>query len=145
MAMNIGNSNAGQDGEDPMMVEMNTTPLIDVMLVLLVMLIITIPIQLHSVNIEMPVGLPPPQVVEPEIVRIDVTPANEVLWNGEAVIGREALEAKLQAASAQPVQPEIHVRPNRTSRYDTVAAVLAASQRFGLAKVGIVGSEQFAQ
>jgi len=143
MAMNIGNSTAGEEAE--VMVEMNTTPLIDVMLVLLVMLIITIPIQLHSVNIEMPVGTPPPQVVEPEIVRIDVTPANQVLWNGEVLDGRGALEARLQAAAAQPVQPEIHVRPDSAARYDTVAGVLSSSQRFGLQKIGIVGSEQFAQ
>jgi len=83
--------------------------------------------------------------VEPEVVSIDVTPANEVLWNGEALVGRDALEAKLQAAAAMPVQPEIHVRPNRAARYDTVARVLAASQRYGLVKIGIVGSEQFAQ
>ncbi|RYX95534.1 MAG: biopolymer transporter ExbD [Comamonadaceae bacterium] len=146
MGMNIGNSNAGEEaGEADVMVEMNTTPLIDVMLVLLVMLIITIPIQLHSVNIEMPVGTPPPPLVEPVIVRIDITPASQLLWNGELLEGREALEARLQAAAALPVQPEIHVRPNRTARYDAVAAVLASSQRYGLTKVGIVGSEQFAQ
>ncbi|CAN5759632.1 biopolymer transporter ExbD [soil metagenome] len=143
MGMNIGNSKQGD--EDEVMVEMNTTPLIDVMLVLLVMLIITIPIQLHSVNIDMPSGMPPPQLVEPEVVSIDVTPTNEVLWNGEVLAGRDALEAKLQAAAGMPVQPEIHVRPNRAARYDTVARVLAASQRYGLVKIGIVGSEQFAQ
>jgi biopolymer transport protein ExbD len=141
MAMNIGN---GSSGDDPdMMVEMNTTPLIDVMLVLLVMLIITIPIQLHSVNLEMPVGAPQP-VTDPPIVRIDVTAANELLWNGEPLAGREALDAKLVTAAGQPNQPEIHVRPDRAARYDVVALVLAASQRHGLQKVGIVGSEQFA-
>ena len=143
MGMNIGNSTAGEEAE--VMVEMNTTPLIDVMLVLLVMLIITIPIQLHSVNLEMPVGTAPPPIVEPEIVRIDVTPANQLMWNGELLEGRDALETRLQSASAQQVQPEIHVRPNRAARYDSVAHVLAASQRYGLTKVGIVGSEQFAQ
>jgi biopolymer transport protein ExbD len=143
MGMNIGNSTAGEEAE--VMVEMNTTPLIDVMLVLLVMLIITIPIQLHSVNLEMPVGISPPPIVEPEIVRIDVTPTNQLMWNGQLLDSRDALEARLQAASAQPVQPEIHVRPNRAARYDAVAHVLAASQRYGLTKVGIVGSEQFAQ
>ncbi|MBC7434940.1 MAG: biopolymer transporter ExbD [Bdellovibrionales bacterium] len=143
MGMNIGNSRQGE--EDEVMVEMNTTPLIDVMLVLLVMLIITIPIQLHSVNIDMPSGTPPPQQIEPEVISIDVTPTNEVLWNGQPLAGSDALEAKLQAAAAMPVQPEIHVRPNRAARYDTVARVLAASQRYGLGKIGIVGSEQFAQ
>lgn len=141
MAMNIGNSPGGDDPD--MMVEMNTTPLIDVMLVLLVMLIITIPIQLHSVNLEMPVGAPQP-LVEPQIVRIDVTAANQIVWNGEPLDGRAGLEARLLAAAGQPVQPEIHVRPDRAARYDVVALVLAASQRQGLQKVGVVGSEQFA-
>ncbi len=141
MAMNIGNSPGGDDPD--MMVEMNTTPLIDVMLVLLVMLIITIPIQLHSVNLEMPVGASQP-LVEPQIVRIDVTAANQIVWNGEPLDGRTGLEARLLAAAGQPVQPEIHVRPDRAARYDVVALVLAASQRQGLQKVGVVGSEQFA-
>jgi biopolymer transport protein ExbD len=141
MAINLG---TGHDPDDPdVMVEMNTTPLIDVMLVLLVMLIITIPIQLHSVNLEMPGGAPPPSV-EPEVVSVDITPASQVLWNGELVPDRQALEAKLQAAAAQSEQPEIHLRPSKTAKYDAVAAVLAASQRYGLVKIGIVGAEQFA-
>ena len=142
MAMPIASGN--RDDEPEVMVEINSTPLIDVMLVLLVMLIITIPIQLHSVNVEMPVGLPPPTLVEPEVVLVDVTPANQVLWNGELVADRTALEARLQTAAAQREQPEIHLRPDKAARYDTVAAVLAASQRLGLVKIGIVGSEQFA-
>src|SRR6187431_3166057 len=115
MGMNVGSS--GGDGDPEVMMDMNTTPLIDVMLVLLVMLIITIPIQLHSVNLEMPVGVPPPQQIEPEVVRIDVAPGGQVLWNGETLAGREALETRLQEAARKPVQPEIHVRPDRTARY----------------------------
>ena len=131
----------GSDAE--VMMDINTTPLIDVMLVLLVMLIITIPIQLHSVNLEMPSASAPPPPVEPKVVRIDVLPGGQLLWNGEALAGREALEAKLAAAAAQADAPEIHLRPDRTAKYDTVAGVLAAAQRHGLAKVGLVGSEQF--
>jgi biopolymer transport protein ExbD len=139
MAMHIG---TGDEGDADVMVEMNTTPLIDVMLVLLVMLIITIPIQLHSVNLEMPSASAPPPV-EPKVVRIDVLPGGQLLWDGEALAGREALEARLAEAAALADAPEIHLRPDRSAKYDSVAGVLAAAQRHGLAKVGLVGSEQF--
>jgi biopolymer transport protein ExbD len=140
MAMHIG---TGDEGDADVMVEMNTTPLIDVMLVLLVMLIITIPIQLHSVNLEMPSASAPPPPVEPKVVRIDVLPGGQLLWNGEALAGRDALEAKLAEAAALADAPEIHLRPDRSAKYDSVAGVLAAAQRHGLAKVGLIGSEQF--
>jgi biopolymer transport protein ExbD len=142
MAINFS-QNAGD--EPDLMVEMNTTPLIDVMLVLLVMLIITIPIQLHSVNLEMPVGVSPPQQVEPQVVKIEINAASQVLWDGELVADRVVLETRLQDAGRAATQPEIHVRPDRAASYDVVAAVLAASQRYGLVKIGIVGSEQFAR
>ena len=134
---------ASEESDAEVMVEMNTTPLIDVMLVLLVMLIITIPIQLHSVNLELPSASAPPPPVEPQVVKIDIVPGGQVLWNGEPLAGREALDAKLAAAAAQADAPEIHLRPDRSAKYDTVAGVLAAAQRHGLAKVGLVGSEQF--
>jgi biopolymer transport protein ExbD len=140
MGIHIG---AGEEGDADVMVEMNTTPLIDVMLVLLVMLIITIPIQLHSVNLDMPSAAAPPPLVEPQVVRIDVTAAGQLLWNGELLADRAALEAKLGAAATLADQPEIHLRPDRRAKYDSVAGVLAAAQRHGLAKVGLVGSEQF--
>ena len=139
MAMNVGSG--GDDGE--VMVDINTTPLIDVMLVLLVMLIITIPIQLHSVNLNLPTGNPPPPLVKPEILKIDIDAAGIVYWNGEIVPDRVALEERLTAAAAQAVQPELHLRPDKASKYDVVAGVMASSQRLGLTKIGIVGSEQF--
>jgi biopolymer transport protein ExbD len=138
------NVQAGTEREPEVMVDINTTPLVDVLLVLLVMLIITIPIQLHSVNLEMPGVTASPPPTDPEVVKIDVTPAGQYLWNGEALADRAALEARLQAAAGQAEQPEIHLRPNRTAKYDAVAAVLASAQRFGLVKVGLIGSEQFA-
>ena len=141
MGMNIGSGGGSADPE--VMMDINTTPLIDVMLVLLVMLIITIPIQLHSVNLNMPTGNPPPPLVKPEIVKIDIDPAGVVYWNGEGVADRAALEEKLAAAAAQPVQPEFHLRPDKAAKYSIVAAVMASSQRLGLTKIGIVGSEQF--
>ncbi len=141
MSMNVG-SGGGSDDPDVMM-DINTTPLIDVMLVLLVMLIITIPIQLHSVNLNMPTGNPPPPLVKPEVVKIDVDATGVVYWNGEGVADRAALEEKLTAAAAQAVQPELHLRPDKDAKYEIVAGVMASSQRLGLTKIGIVGSEQF--
>jgi biopolymer transport protein ExbD len=141
MAMNVGSGTATSDPE--VMMDINTTPLIDVMLVLLVMLIITIPIQLHSVNLNLPTGNPPPPLVLPEVVKIDIDPSSVVYWNGLPLADRAALEENLKAASAQAVQPELHLRPDKNSKYAIVAGVMASAQRLGLTKIGIVGSEQF--
>lgn len=135
---------AGTEPEPEVMVDINTTPLVDVLLVLLVMLIISIPVQLHAVNIEMPGASTPPPAKPPQVVQVDVAPAGRYLWNGKPLADRAALEAQLREAAARPEQPEIHVRPHRSARYDTVAAVLASAQRAGLAKIGLVGAEQFA-
>jgi biopolymer transport protein ExbD len=143
MGMNVGPG--GGSGEMDVMMDINTTPLIDVMLVLLVMLIITIPIQLHSVNLNMPIGNPPPPTTLPEIVKIDIDPQGTVYWNGEPMPDRATLEERLHVASTQPVQPELHVRPDKAVKYRVVAAVMASSQRIGLTKIGIVGAEQFVE
>ena len=140
MGMNIG---SGGSSEPVVMVDMNTTPLIDVMLVLLIMLIITIPVQLHSVNLNMPAGTPPPQTKEPVVVTIDIDFDGTILWNGEALADRSLLQAKLREAAALPDQPEVHVRPNKLVEYKYVAEVLAESQRLGVTKLGMVGNEQF--
>ena len=132
-----------QSGDSEVMVDINTTPLIDVMLVLLIMLIITIPIQLDSVNLQMPAGNPPPPEKPPEVVTIDVDFDGAVYWNNQLVPDRPALEDKLQASAQMPTQPEIHVRPNKLAAYKHVAAVLASAQRRGLTKIGLVGNEQF--
>ena len=124
---------------------MNITPLIDVLLVLLVMLIITIPIQLHSVSMELPAGAPPPQASVPLVVRIEITTDNQVLWDGLALPDREALYGRLKAAALLPEQPEIHVHAQGSTKYDTVAAVLTASQRLGLEKIGVVGLEAYSR
>jgi biopolymer transport protein ExbD len=128
------------------MVEMNATPLIDVMLVLLIMLIITIPIQNHAVNLNMPVGAPPMEDVEkPEVITIDVDFDGAVIWNGEVIPDRGAWEAKLRNVGALPLaaQPEVHLRPNKLVEYKAVAAVLASAQKLGVLKIGLVGNEQF--
>ena len=141
MSMNVGSSSAS--GEPEVMVDINTTPLIDVMLVLLIMLIITIPIQLHAVNLNMPGGNPPPPPTPPEVVQLDIDFDGTVVWNGEAMPTRSAMEAKMQSAVAQAVQPEVHIRPNKLVAYRSVAAVMTSAQRLGLTKIGIVGNEQF--
>src|SRR5436189_5811185 len=139
MAMSVG----GGGAEPDVMVDINTTPLIDVMLVLLIMLIITIPIQLHSVNLNLPSGKPPPQTKEPVVVTIDVDFDGTVLWNGEAMESQGALDLRLQQTAAQADQPEVHLRPNKLVAYKSVASVMAAAQRLGVSKIGIVGNEQF--
>ena len=140
MAMSVGGSPAG----DPeVMVDINTTPLIDVMLVLLIMLIITIPIQTHAVKLNMPVGNPPPPAQPPEVITIDVDFDGTVLWNGETVADRPTLEAKFRGSAAQPVQPEFHLRPNKLVTYKHVAGVMASAQRLGITKIGLIGAEQF--
>jgi biopolymer transport protein ExbD len=139
MAMTVGQ---GQKEAD-VMVDINTTPLIDVMLVLLIMLIITIPIQTHAVKLNMPVGKPPPSNVQPQIVTIDIDFDGTIIWNGEQLAGRPELEARMRNAAASADQPEIHLRPNKLVKYRNVAMVMASAQRLGLTKIGIVGHEQF--
>ncbi|MEN9893349.1 MAG: hypothetical protein RLY78_3644 [Pseudomonadota bacterium] len=128
---------------DAPVADINTTPLIDVMLVLLIMLIITIPIQLHSVDLDMPVGQPPPSDIKPEVLRIDIDALSTVLWNGEPVAPGADLDARIAEQAARSIQPEVHLRPDREARYETVAGVLASAQRLGLTKIGVVGAEQF--
>jgi biopolymer transport protein ExbD len=136
--MNVG----GAGDQEPIM-DINTTPLIDVMLVLLVMLIITIPIQLHSVQLNLPTGNPPPPLVKPEVLKIDIDASGVIYFNGEVIPDRATVEARFKTFAEQQVQPELHLRPDKAAKYDIVAMVMASAQRLGLTKIGIVGSEQF--
>ena len=142
MGMSVGNSDDNAD----VMVDINTTPLIDVMLVLLIMFIITIPIQTHAVKMNMPVpnnAAPPPK--PPEIVRIDLDFDGTIGWNGEIIEAgnRAAIEQRLFAIAQMPDQPEVHLRPNKLVTYKHVAMIMATAQRLGVTKIGIVGNEQF--
>jgi biopolymer transport protein ExbD len=139
MSMQIGS----ESGDDEPMTEMNMTPLIDVMLVLLIMFIITIPIQTHAVKMNMPVGPSSTPPKPPEIVRIDVDFDGTIGWNGEIVADRSQLEARLATVAAMADQPEVHLRPNKLVTYKVVAMILASAQRLGVTKIGIVGNEQF--
>ena len=140
MGMNVGSGS----GDAEVMIDINTTPLIDVMLVLLIMLIITIPIQTHAVKLNMPVNAqnaPPP--TPPVVIRIDVDFDGTVLWNGVAVADKIDLEARLREIVLQADQPEVHLRPNKLVKYEHVAMVMSSAQRLGVKKLGVIGNEQF--
>jgi len=145
MGMNVGSSSGS--GEPEVLMDVNTTPLIDVMLVLLVMLIITIPIQLHTINLDMPPPQPPPAVPPPDpvihTVMIDFD--GTVYWDEAALPNLDAVNAKMQETGAVPVseQPEIHIKPNKLVDYGVVAAVMASAQRNNVKKMGMVGNEQY--
>ncbi|HDR9501118.1 TPA: biopolymer transporter ExbD [Burkholderia cepacia] len=143
MGMNAG-SGAGRDEPD-VMVDINTTPLIDVMLVLLIMLIITIPIQMHSVKMNLPVGNPPVPPHPPQVVQIDIGADGSVNWNGAAVRGGAALDAKFREVATEADQDEIRLRPDKAAPYRAVAEVLASAQREGATKIGLIGNEQYMQ
>jgi biopolymer transport protein ExbD len=141
--MNVG---SGGSGDPEAIVDINTTPLIDVMLVLLIMLIITIPIQTHAVKLDMPNGAPPPTNNEPPpVVEIYIDFDGTITWNGQVIPDRQTLEWRLQNEGVNvAVQPEVHVRPNKLATYKYVAEVMASAQRLGVTKIGIIGNEQFA-
>jgi biopolymer transport protein ExbD len=139
MGMNVGSNS---DAEPDVILDVNTTPLIDVMLVLLVMLIITIPIQLHAVNLDMPVPNKNQPQTEPKVVEIFIDFDGQLSWNAEPV-DRATLEQRMQTATAEADQPEIHIKPHKLVDYGHVAHVMATAQRLGLKKLGMVGNEQF--
>lgn len=129
--------------EPEVMLDINTTPLIDVMLVLLIMLIITIPMQLHAIHLDVGSADRTPQA-KPSVVRVDIDARSQVRWNGEAVADSARLQALLQGAAAVQPQPELHIRVDGQARYQAVAAVMASAQREGVQKMGIVGLSAFA-
>src|SRR5579859_1587258 len=141
MGMNVGQG--GGSGDPDVVVDINTTPLIDVMLVLLIMLIITIPVQTHAVKLNMPVNVPQQPVKPPQVVNIDVDFDGTILWDGQAVPDRAALESRLQQLAQLADQPEVHLRPNKLVTYKYVAMVMASAQRLGVTEIGLIGNEQF--
>jgi biopolymer transport protein ExbD len=139
MGMSVG----GSSEEGSPMMEMNTTPLIDVMLVMLVMLIITIPIMTHATKLDMPTNRnPPPPTERPEVVDVEVDFDGTIVYNGTPV-SMEQLESYFRQQAAKPVQPEIHLRPDRRARYGVVAQVLASAQRNDLKKMGFKNVAEF--
>ena len=132
-------------GEGEPMIEMNMTPLIDVMLVLLTLLIITLPIQTHAVKLDMPRPNPNQnQIIQPVVVNLSVDFDGTILWNGTPV-DRATLDSYFLDASQAEPQPEIHLNPNKLAKYDVVAKVLADAQRIGVKKIGFTGLDQYMQ
>src|SRR3954465_11047452 len=139
MAMSVGK---GQK-DAGVMVDINTTPLIDVMLVLLIMLIITIPIQTHAVKLNMPVNSDAKPPAPPVVIEVVVDFDGQIGWNSEVIKDRADLEKNLYQITQMPDQPEVHLIPNKLAPYKYVAEVMAEAQRLGVTKIGIVGNEQF--
>ena len=139
MSMNVGSS----DDDGDVMVDINTTPLIDVMLVLLIMLIITIPIQTHAVKLNMPVNSDAKPPAPPVVIEIVVDFDGQIGWNSEVIKDRADLEKHLYQITQMPDPPEVHLIPNKLAPYKYVAEVMAEAQRLGVTKFGIVGNEQF--
>jgi biopolymer transport protein ExbD len=136
--------NVGTGSDDGAMCDINTTPLIDVMLVLLIMFIITIPIMTHAVKLDMPqANNPPPPDARPEVIDLEVDFDGTVVWNGTVVPSVQTLEQYFKSESGKEPQPEIHLRPDRRAKYGNVAVVLAAAQRNRMKKIGFVNTSEF--
>ncbi|HZT02397.1 MAG TPA: biopolymer transporter ExbD [Steroidobacteraceae bacterium] len=139
MAINVGGSSAGP------MCDINTTPLIDVLLVLLVTLIITLPVMTHAVKLDLPQqNQPPPQNVQPEVIDLEIDFDGTVVWNGTPVTMQQ-LDGYFASESSKVPQPEIHLNPDGMAKYDVVAKVLASAQRNRMTKIGFVNTSEFAQ
>jgi biopolymer transport protein ExbD len=140
MSMSVA-TEGGDEGD--VIAEMNTTPLIDVMLVLLIMLIITIPIQTHAVKLNMPTGGASTVTEPPKVVQVAVSATGSITWDGVPLADRGELESRIIEAAKMVPQPEIHLRPDRSAKYEVVAMIMATSQKLGLTKLGLTGNEQF--
>ena len=129
--------NVGSDKDDDVMLDVNMTPLIDVMLVLLIMFIITIPIPNNSINIDLPNGTPPPTNEKPpEPVTLKIDAQGKLFWNGQAVANKQALETLFAGVAQQADQDTIKVQPDKMTEYKDVAMVMAAAQRLNVKKIG---------
>ncbi len=126
-----------QDEPDEVMNEINMTPLVDVMLVLLIIFIITVPVMKHAVNIDLPRATNQPQDAKPETIRLSVDAQGDYYWN-EGRVEAAALPALLQAAAARNPQPELHIRGDKAVRYERVAQAMAAAQQAGVRKIGFI-------
>jgi biopolymer transport protein ExbD len=126
-----------QDESDEVMNEINMTPLVDVMLVLLIIFMITVPVMKHAVDIDLPRASNAPQDAKPEMIRLSIDAAGQYYWN-EAKVSDEDLLKQLQAASGKTPQPELQIRGDRAVRYERVALAMAAAKRTGIKKIGFL-------
>ena len=135
--MAFGTQDFNDEIGDEVMNEINMTPMVDVMLVLLIIFIITVPVMKHAVNIDLPRASNVPQDAKPETIRLSVDAAGDYFWNDNKVT-EEALLLQLKAASTQNPQPELHIRGDKAVRYERVATAMAAAQQAGIKKIGFV-------
>lgn len=126
-----------QDDTDDVMNEINMTPLVDVMLVLLIIFMITVPVMKHSVEIDLPRASSAPQDSKPQTVRLSVDAQGQYWWN-ESVIRDDDLPRMLKAEAARDPQPELHIRGDKEVRYERVAQAMAAAQQSGLRRIGFI-------
>ena len=126
-----------QDDSDEVMNEINMTPLVDVMLVLLIIFIITVPVMKHSVNVDLPRAVNQQELIKPETVRLSIDADGKYFWN-ERQVTQEELSPLLQAEAAKDPQPDLHIRGDKNARYEFVAQAMAAAQRAGVRKIGFV-------
>jgi biopolymer transport protein ExbD len=132
-------NNFGSDNQNSLMSEINTTPLVDVMLVLLVIFIITAPLLTHAVKIDLPQASSQPIEQKPEIISISVDGAGQMYWNDTALVEGE-LSARLQQAATAKPQPELHIRADKETRYQILAQIMADAQNAGIEKLGFVST-----
>jgi len=139
MAMSVGT------GPGAVMCDINTTPLIDVMLVLLVTLIVSLPVMTHAVKLDMPnPNQPPPQNdIKPEVIDLEIDSDGTIAWNGTTISGIDSLDGYFHQEAAKDPQPEIHLRPEARAKYGVVARVLAAAQRNHMQKIGFTNVAEF--
>jgi biopolymer transport protein ExbD len=130
--------NAFSENDDEMLSEINMIPLIDVMLVLLIVFIITVPVMKNAVSIDLPRASSEQERVQPETVRLSVDADGTYFWNEQKLASDNELQARLAAAAAQSPQPELHIRGDKAVRYERVALAMAAAQQAGLRKIGFV-------
>jgi biopolymer transport protein ExbD len=126
-----------QDDTDEVMNEINMTPLVDVMLVLLIIFIITVPVMKHSVNIDLPLASNQVQITQPETLRLSVDAQGRYFLN-ETPVADDELAPKLKEAAAKNPQPDLHIRGDKAVRYERVAQAMAAAQQAGLRKIGFI-------
>ena len=127
-----------QRGASQPMSDINTTPLVDVMLVLLVIFIITAPLLTHSIKLDLPSAQAPVSAETPQTIAVSIDGAGAIFWNDEPVPGEDELSRRLAEAAAKTPQPELHLRADRETRYQRIAEVMSAAQRAGIAKIGFV-------
>jgi biopolymer transport protein ExbD len=135
--MAFGMQDTGSDGDSEVMNEINMTPLVDVMLVLLIIFIITVPVMKHAINVELPTATSQPEATKPETLQLSVDSQGQYFLN-QSLLAPDTLPSVLQAEAAKEPQPVLHIRGDKAVRYEFVAKAMAAAQQAGLRKIGFV-------